>query len=244
MTDKDESIISHIEAFRSMLLRCLKATGIILIPMLFAAPKCLEVFIKLIIKENNIALNYFSPAEVFLIQIKMALLLDIIVCFPYIAKQIWDFFLPALYEHEKKFIKSTIFTSSLLFVLGSLFCLFVILPLIINFGMSFSTPNIQAVLGISNVVNLSLWLILAFGIMFQMPLITYSLIKSEIISYNTIKNARPYVIVILLVIAGILTPPDVMSQVLLFTPTYLLFELGLLFARAKKKKTEESDDLG
>lgn len=80
--------------------------------------------------------------------------------------------------------------------------------------------------------------------MFQMPLITYSLIKSEIISYNTIKNARPYVIVILLVIAGILTPPDVMSQVLLFTPTYLLFELGLLFARAKKKKTEESDDLG
>lgn len=74
-----------------MLLRCLKATGIILIPMLFAAPKCLEVFIKLIIKENNIALNYFSPAEVFLIQIKMALLLDIIVCFPYIAKQIWDF---------------------------------------------------------------------------------------------------------------------------------------------------------
>ena len=174
----------------------------------------------------------------------MALLLDIIVCFPYIAKQIWDFCLPALYEHEKKFIKSIIFTSSLLFVLGSLFCLFVILPLIINFGMSFSTPNIQAVLGISNVVNLSLWLILAFGIMFQMPLITYSLIKSEIISYNTIKNARPYVIVILLVIAGILTPPDVMSQVLLFTPTYLLFELGLLFARAKKKKTEESDDLG
>lgn len=216
-----------------MLLKCLRIIGIVIIPMLFAAPKCLDLFIKLIIKDNNIALNYFSPAEVFLIQIKIALILDIIVCFPYIAKQVWAFCVPALYEHEKKFIKSIVLTSSTLFILGSLFCLFVILPLIINFGISFATTNIQAVLGISNVVNLSFWLILAFGIMFQLPLITYSLIKSDIVSYDTIKNVRPYLIVILLIIAGILTPPDVISQVLLFAPTYLLFELGLLFAKIK-----------
>lgn len=234
MTDKDESIISHIEALRTMLLNILKALGIVLIPMLFAAPKCLEIFIKLIIKDNNIALNYFSPAEVFIIQIKTALILDIIICFPYIAKQVWNFCVPALYEHEKKFIKSIVFTSSLLFILGSLFCLFVILPLIINFGMSFSTPNIKAVLGISNVVNLSLWMILAFGIMFQLPLITHALIKSEIVSYDTVKNCRPYVIVIILILAGILTPPDVVSQIMLFTPTYLLFELGLLYSKGKK----------
>ena len=221
-----------------MLLKCIKAVGILLIPMLLVAPKCLDIFIKLILRGNNIALNYFSPAEVFIIQIKFALVLDIIICFPYIAKQVWNFCVPALYDHERKFIKSIVFTSSALFILGSMFCLFVILPLIINFGMSFSTSNIQAVLGISNVVNLSLWLILSFGIMFQLPLITHALIKSEIVSYDTIKNSRPYVVVGLLIIAGILTPPDVVSQIMLFTPTYLLFELGLLFSRSKKKNEE------
>lgn len=207
--------------------------------MLLVAPKCLDFFINLILRGNNISLNYFSPAEVFIIQIKFALVLDIILCFPYIAKQVWNFCVPALYDHERKFIKSIVFTSSALFILGSMFCLFVILPLIINFGMSFSTSNVQAVLGISNVVNLSIWLILSFGVMFQLPLITHALIKSDIVSYETIKNSRPYVIVGLLIIAGILTPPDVVSQVMLFTPTYLLFELGLLFSRSKKKNEEE-----
>ncbi len=237
--DKDESIISHIEAFREMLIKCISCLGIFIIPILFVAPKCLNLLIKLLIRDNNIALNYFSPVEVFLLQIKLALVIDVILCFPYIARQVWKFFAPALYDHEKKFIKSIVFTSSTLFILGALFCLFVILPLIINFGMSFATQNIKAVLGISNVINLSLWLTLAFGLMFQLPLITYSLIKSGFVEYKTFENMRPYVIVTILIIAGILTPPDILSQVLLFTPTYLLFELGLLFAKAKTKKEED-----
>ena len=237
--DKDESIISHIEAFREMLIKCISCLGIFIIPILFVAPKCLNLLIKLLIRDNNIALNYFSPVEVFLLQIKLALVIDVILCFPYIARQVWKFFAPALYDNEKKFIKSIVFTSSTLFILGALFCLFVILPLIINFGMSFATQNIKAVLGISNVINLSLWLTLAFGLMFQLPLITYSLIKSGFVEYKTFENMRPYVIVTILIIAGILTPPDILSQVLLFTPTYLLFELGLLFAKAKTKKEKD-----
>lgn len=237
--DKDESIISHIEAFREMLIKCISCLGIFIIPILFVAPKCLNLLIKLLIRDNNIALNYFSPVEVFLLQIKLALVIDVILCFPYIARQVWKFFAPALYDHEKKFIKSIVFTSSTLFILGALFCLFVILPLIINFGMSFATQNIKAVLGISNVINLSLWLTLAFGLMFQLPLITYSLIKSGFVEYKTFENMRPYVIVTILIIAGILTSPDILSQVLLFTPTYLLFELGLLFAKAKTKKEKD-----
>lgn len=237
--DKDESIISHIEAFREMLIKCISCLGIFIIPILFVAPKCLNLLIKLLIRDNNIALNYFSPVEVFLLQIKLALVIDVILCFPYIARQVWKFFAPALYDNEKKFIKSIVFTSSTLFILGALFCLLVILPLIINFGMSFATQNIKAVLGISNVINLSLWLTLAFGLMFQLPLITYSLIKSGFVEYKTFENMRPYVIVTILIIAGILTPPDILSQVLLFTPTYLLFELGLLFAKAKTKKEKD-----
>ena len=242
--NNEESIISHIEAFRTMLLNCIRAVGIILIPMLFIAPRALDLFIKLILRgNNNVSLNYFAPAEVFIIQIKTAFVLDIIVCFPYMAKQVWNFCLPALYEHEKKFIKSIVFISSFLFILGSFFCLLIILPLIINFGISFATADIKAVFGISNVVNLSLWMILAFGVMFQMPLVTYSLVKWDIVTYETFRNCRPYVIVILLIIAGILTPPDILSQILLFTPTYLLFEAGLFFAglTQKRKITEKLD---
>lgn len=231
--DNDESLIAHLEALRETILKCLLVLGLVFPFMLFAAPKVLEWLTGIIISDSNISLNYFSPAEVFLIQIKTAAVLDLVVCFPYIAKKIWDFILPALYENERKFIKTTVLTSSFLFVLGVLFCIFFILPLIIKFGMSFSSSNIKAVFGISNIINMSLWMSISFGLMFQLPLITYSLIKSDIIPYDSISDKRSYVIVGILIIAGILTPPDVVSQILLALPTYMLFEIGLFFARRK-----------
>ena len=231
--DNDESLIAHLEALRETLLKCLIVLGLVFPFMLFAAPKVLECLTDIIISDSNVTLNYFSPAEVFIIQIKTAAVLDLIVCFPYIAKKIWDFILPALYENERKFIKTTVLTSTALFVTGVLFCIFFILPLIIKFGMSFSSSNIKAVFGISNIINLSLWMSISFGLMFQLPLITYSLIKSDIIPYESISDKRSYVIVGILIMAGILTPPDVISQILLALPTYMLFELGLFFARRK-----------
>ena len=231
MEDKDESLITHLEALRSTLIKCLLALAVGLIPLFLVAPYFMDWLIDIIIGDNDVTLNYFSPMEVFILQIKMALVLDILVCFPYIARQVWLFVLPALYDNERRFIKSVVLTSSFLFVIGVLFCLFFILPLIINFGLSFSTPDIQAVLGISNIIGLSLWLSVIFGLMFQFPLITYSLIRFGITSYESVKNKRSYIFVAILIIAGILTPPDIVSQLLLTIPTYLLFEAGLYAAR-------------
>ena len=89
---------------------------------------------------------------------------------------------------------------------------------------------------------LSLWLSIAFGIMFQVPIITMALIKSDFISYETIARKRPYIIVVLLIISGILTPPDVISQLMLAIPTYLLFEAGLLFSKTGKKQLISSEE--
>ena len=122
--DNDESLIAHLEALRETLLKCLIVLGLVFPFMLFAAPKVLECLTDIIISDSNVTLNYFSPAEVFIIQIKTAAVLDLIVCFPYIAKKIWDFILPALYENERKFIKTTVLTSTALFVTGVLFCIF------------------------------------------------------------------------------------------------------------------------
>ena len=240
--DNNESFISHLEALRSTILKCLYSVAIVLPFTFFISPKALNWLLDIILRDNKVTLNYFSPVEVFLIQIKIAILIDLIICFPYIAKQIWNFILPALYEHEKKFIKSIVLFSSLLFISGVLFCIFFILPLIINFGLSFTTENIQAVLNISNIVMFSLWLSIAFGIMFQVPIITMALIKSDFISYETIARKRPYIIVVLLIISGILTPPDVISQLMLAIPTYLLFEAGLLFSKTGKKQLISSEE--
>ena len=139
--EKDESLITHLEALRKTLLKCLYSVAIVLLFAFYFSPKILNLFIKLLLRGNNITLNFFSPAEVFIIQIKLAVLISIIVCFPYIIKQLWDFILPALYDNERKFLKSLVIISSLLFCLGVIFCVFIILPLIINFGLSFQAEN-------------------------------------------------------------------------------------------------------
>ena len=238
MQEQDESLILHLEALRTMLIKCFVALGVGLLPMFLAAPYGMNGLIKIIIGNNNVSLNYFSPMEVFILQIKIAVVLDLLICFPYIARQIWKFLLPALYDNERRFIKSIVFASSGLFIIGVLFCIFFILPLIINFGISFATPDIKAVFGISNIIGLTLMLSVIFGLMFQFPLITYSLIRAGIASYEGIKNKRPYIFVAILIIAGILTPPDIVSQLMLTIPTYLLFEAGL-FAARKYKRTGE-----
>lgn len=231
MEDKDEKLSAHLEALRAVLIRCFTALGLAFIPLFLAAPYAIDILIKLLIGNHDIALNYFSPMEVFILQIKVAAVLDILLCFPYMAYQIWQFVLPALYDNERKLIRSIVLSSASLFIFGVLFCLFFILPLIINFGLSFANDNLKAVLGISNIVSLSLWLSIIFGVMFQFPLVTYSLIKSKIVSYQSVKDKRPYVFVIILIIAAVLTPPDIVSQLMLAVPTYLLFEIGLYFSR-------------
>lgn len=234
--EKEETLIEHLEALRSMLIKCLSALGLGLLPIFFITPYAMDLLIKIMMGGNQISLNFFSPMEVFILQIKMALLLDVLVCFPYMARQVWAFILPALYDNERQFIKSIVLVSSCLFVIGALFCLFFILPLVIRFGMSFATDEIRPMFGIGNVISIALWLSLVFGVMFQFPLVTYALIRSDIVSHETMKQKRAYVFVGILILSGLLTPPDIVSQLMLTLPTYGLFEIGL-FLGIKAKKT-------
>ena len=232
--EKEETFVDHLEALRGVLIRCLLALAIGILPMFFVTPYLMDLLIKIMMGENEMQLNFFSPMEVFILQIKMALVLDVLVCFPYITREVWSFLVPALYEHEKHFIKSIVLASSSLFIIGVLFCLFFILPLVIRFGLSFISDNIQAVFGIGNIVSLALWLSLIFGVMFQFPLVTYALIRFNMVSYETIKSKRAYVFLGILILSGLLTPPDIISQLMLTIPTYGLFEIGLFFGRKQK----------
>lgn len=238
---KEATLISHLEALRSVLIKSFIALGIGLVPMFILAPYALDLLSQRIIEESHVTLHYFSPMEVFILQLKLAALFDILLCFPFIAFQIWHFILPALYDKERKFIRSIVCLSSVLFVLGVIFCLIVCFPLIVQFGVSFSSATIQPVFSVSNIVSLAIWLSLSFGCMFQLPLITFSLIKSGIVSYDAVARKRPYVLVGILVIAALLTPPDIISQVILACPTYILFESGLFCARKYRGQKIDED---
>lgn len=234
MQNKTNDITSHLQDLRQTLIRCFKALGAVLPITLCVSPQLLDFLIKILLANSPIALNFFSPLEVFVLQIKISFITTLLITSPYLARQIWNFILPGLYENERHFIKSITLISSTLFITGVIFCLLCILPAVIRFGLSFSTPEIKAVLGISNIISLSLKLSVIFGIMFQFPLITCSLIKSDLVSYETIKSKRPHIFVLILIISALLTPPDIISQIMLALPTYCLFETGLYLSRHKK----------
>lgn len=240
---QEENFITHLEAFRKMLLKSIIAVGI-LSPVGFCfAPKFLDFLIKISLNDKIAKLHYFSPMEVFIIQIKIGLLIAFIISFPYVVYEVKKFVNPALYKNERKFLSGLIISSSILFLLGSVFCIFVILPLVMNFSAGFTTTHLEPTLGLNNFVTLAIGLILAFGIMFQFPLGVILGVKLDLISIELLKNIRPYIFVGILIISAILTPPDVVSQLMLGIPTYILYETGVLIAcilnKNEKLKIEE-----
>jgi len=226
-----QSFLDHIEELRATLIKCLTAVSLMLIPAFLATPYLIDALIAWATPKELSGLAYFSPMEVFVIQIKFAAVVAVAASFPYCLWQIWNFLAPALYEKERKALKLWVSSSVFLFALGSAFCVYFILPLIMKFSASFAGEHIQPVIGLGNFLSLSGWLALAFGAMFQFPLAVMIAIRFGIVKRSFLSDKRPYVIVGILIISAILTPPDVVSQMLLAAPTYILFEIGLFFSR-------------
>ena len=231
----EKTLVSHLEELRGTLLRSIVFLGICFIPLYFAAPFVLDqFFLNLDLGGRN--LHFFSPMEMFLLQLKVAFLLDSVVSSPFVAYNLWKFVIPGLYESERRFVRRMSFCTSVLFIGGVSFCLLVCFPMVVKFGLGFESDFVKPLLRASSIVDLSLCLSFAFGIMFQFPLLTFGLVKCGIVSYESVCRARPYVLVVVLLLAAIFTPPDVVSQLVLGIPTYLLFECGLLFARRYRSR--------
>ena len=238
--DEEQTFLQHLEALRSMLIRSIVSV-VVLSPFGFwAAPKFIDFLIKKSLPQGIAKLHYFSPMEVFIIQLKAGLIIAFVLAFPYIVVQVRKFVLPALYEHERKFLGWLVVLATFLFVLGAAFCVFVIMPLIMNFSAAFATSQLEATLGLESFINLAAGMMLAFGLMFQVPLVVLIGIKFGLVSVEVLEKARPYVIVGILILAAIFTPPDVVSQLMLGVPTWLLFEAGVFAARFIEKKPDKN----
>ena len=168
-------------------------------------------------------------------RLKFALILALILAWPWNMRQLWNFLLPALYPRERKALAGWLLGSTLLFFGGAAFCIGLILPMLMKFSGGFATPELQPVLGLANFLSLAGWLILAFGVMFQTPAAVLLAVRFGLVSSGRLASLRPYLLTGILILAAILTPPDVLSQLLLALPTWLLFEIGLLAARRMER---------
>jgi sec-independent protein translocase protein TatC len=233
-----KSFIEHFEELRRTIFKCLAAIIVLFVPSFLVSPEVINFLISWSCPPELAKLNYFSPMEVFIIQMKLAAVISIAASFPFWLWQVWRFLLPALYEKERKALKWWVSASVFLFALGAFFCIALILPMIMKFSAGFASGNLQPVISLSAFLNLSGWLVLAFGAMFQFPIAVMLAVRFGFVKYSFLADKRPYIVILILIIAAVLTPPDVVSQIMLAVPTYLLFEIGLFFSRGLEKKKE------
>lgn len=171
----------------------------------------------------------------------MCILAGFILAFPYILWQIWNFISPALYEKERKYAKTFIFISSLLFFAGVLFGYFVVIPMSVNFLATFTVSDmVKNQFTLNSYIGMVKTSILASGLFFELPIIIYFLTRLGLVTPEFLRKYRRYAIVIVLIIAAIVTPPDVVSQTIVAIPMLIIFELSVIISaivyKQKKKK--------
>jgi len=164
------------------------------------------------------------------VPMKVTLLLAFIIALPWVFYQAWAFIAPGLYAHEKRLVLPLVISSSLLFIGGVAFCYFFVFGRVFHFISEFSPSSIAVTPDIENYLDFVMSMCLAFGAAFEVPVVVVILVRMGIVSVEKLRSVRPYAIVGAFVIAAIVTPPDVVSQLALAIPMCLLFELGLIMA--------------
>ena len=230
-----ESISNHLLELRTRLLRVIILFGILVIAGIpFAAEIYSFVAAPLISMlpdgSSMIATEVASP---FMAPIKLVIYVAFLFSMPWLFYQAWMFISPGLYKNEKRFTAPLMLSTIILFFTGVSFAFFIVCPIMFKFFIGMAPDSIQIMTDISQYLSFIFKLVFAFGIAFEIPIATILLVKSGIASKSSLAKARPYLIVLFLVIGMLLTPPDIFSQLFLALPMWILFELGLLLSRDK-----------
>ena len=188
-----------------------------------------------------IATNVISP---FVVPLKITLMAAFMIALPVVLSQVWAFVAPGLYTHEKKLVLPLVLSSTLLFLLGVGFCYFFVFGQVFKFIQSFAPKSITAAPDIEAYLSFVLSMFLAFGLSFEVPIAVVVLARMGIVSVQKLREFRGYFIVIAFVIAAIVTPPDVVSQLSLAVPMCLLYEVGIWAAQIFIKHTQAPEEPG
>ena len=237
MTDpNDMTFMGHLRELRSRIIRMFLFAGIILVCCLpftnhiyaFVSAPLLEL---MPVGSNMIATEVASP---FIAPLRVTIYSALIISLPYFLIELWGFISPGLYKKEKTFVGPLILSSILLFYAGIVFAYFVVSPIILSFFISSAPDSVQVMTDINKYLDFVLKLFFAFGFAFEVPVATFLVITTGLVSKDRVKIMRPYLIISFFVIGMFLTPPDIFSQLFLAVPMWLLFEIGLLVSRDPK----------
>jgi len=236
-----ESFISHLIELRDRLLKAMVALLVVFGVLFYWARDIYSFLAKPLLAElpagsHMIAVEVAAP---FFVPIKVTMFVSLVIALPFVLYQIWAFIAPGLYSHEKKFAIPLVATSTVLFLIGMAFAYFIVFPVVFHFVATFTPEGVEMNTDIQKYFDFVLALFLAFGLAFETPIAVVILTKMGIVSLKKLKESRPYVIVGAFVIAAIFTPPDVVSQLLLAFPIWLLFELGLIISGFIEKPEEK-----
>lgn len=235
--NQEQTLISHLVELRTRLLHITGCVLLIFVGLSFFASDLYSLIAKPLI-------NHLAPgssmiatevSSTFITPLKLSFYIAFFISIPYILYQVWSFISPGLYENERRFILPLLFTSIVLFYSGMAFAFFIIFPLMFGFFISIAPEGVTVMTDISRYLDFIMKIFFAFGLAFEVPVITIFLTRSGITTVEALKRNRPYIIVGAFVVGMLLTPPDVVSQFLLALPIWCLFELGLFMANKFSK---------
>jgi sec-independent protein translocase protein TatC len=238
----EQPFVSHLIELRDRLIRALIAVGVAFgVLALWPGPAGLYDMLAAPLVAHLpqgttlIATNVISP---FLVPLKITLMAAFLLALPFVLYQVWAFVAPGLYTHEKKLVLPLVISSSLLFLIGVAFSYFFVIPQVSKFIQSFAPKSITAAPDIEQYLGFVLTMFIAFGATFEVPVVVVVLARMGIVSIEKLKAFRSYFVVLAFVVAAVVTPPDVISQLALAIPMCLLYEIGIWAARIFIKHTQ------
>ena len=235
---EEQTLISHLVELRSRLLRAIVAVVLIFFALFPVSNRLYQIVAQPLLARlpegaSMVAIDVITP---FLTPMKLAFFSAIFLAMPYLLYQVWAFVAPGLYNRERRLAMPILVSSVLLFYAGAAFAYFAVMPVVFGFLTATVPEGVAMMTDISHYLDFVLVLFLAFGFCFEIPVATVILVLLGVVTPEQLKNARGYVIVGAFIIAAVVTPPDVLSQVMLAVPMCLLYEVGLFFARAVAKR--------
>ena len=239
------SFLEHLEELRSRLIRAVVAIFAIFLVCLIFAERVFSLLAapitRLLPKDSSLV--FTGLPDPFFMYLKVSFITGIFVSLPYVLYQLWQFISPGLYEKERKMAVPFISLATLLFYIGALFAYFIVFPAAFNFFLSYQTPELKAMISIREYVSLVMLLMLAFGAVFETPMVIVFLGLLGIFDSGQLKRGRRYFVVIAFVIGAILSPsPDVINQSLMAVPMLLLYEVGIRILAYLEKKRHSEDE--
>jgi len=232
-TPSNMPFLDHIEELRWRLLKIILTVAVMgLISFAFAD----YIFRFIIHPLGDIQLHFTEVTGSFYAYLKVSFYTGIFLASPIIFYQLWRFIGPGLYSTEKKMIIPIVFFSTLLFLVGAGFCFYVVLPFAIRFLTGYGDQLLTPIITVSSYISFAGLLLIAFGLAFQLPILGYFLGKIGLATPRRLSKGRPYAVIAFLVLAAVLSPPDVFTQLLLAGPLYLLYEITIIIVKLTGKK--------